>query len=99
LGRVLLLYTFSSRFIYKSWVQVFYQKFEVLGKIFQYCLLGLKACRLKFTSQLIGNLDEVLHLRSKVVQPLEEVANQVTYGCYLAQFEPKKVDEALEDET
>jgi hypothetical protein len=27
------------------------------------------------------------------------VANQVTYNCYLAQFEPKKVEEALQDDS
>ena len=26
------------------------------------------------------------------------LANHVTYHCYLAQFEPKKVEEALQDE-
>jgi hypothetical protein len=37
-------------------------------------------------------------LRSKIISPSDEVANQVTYNCYLAQFEPKKVDEALQDD-
>jgi hypothetical protein len=37
-------------------------------------------------------------LRSRVIQPTSEVANQVSYSCYLAQTEPKKVDEALQDE-
>jgi hypothetical protein len=37
-------------------------------------------------------------LRSRVIQPTSEVANQVSYSCYLAQTEFKKVDEALQDE-
>jgi hypothetical protein len=37
-------------------------------------------------------------LRSRVIQPTNEVANQVSYSCYLTQTEPKKVDEALQDE-
>jgi len=45
--------------------------------------------------QLIGNLDERRRLRNKVIQLSDEVANQVTYSCYLAQVEPKKIDEAL----
>jgi hypothetical protein len=32
-----------------------------------------------------------------VIQPSIEVANQVSYSCYLAQTEPKKVDEALQN--
>ena len=44
-------YTFGSRFAYKRWVRVFYQNlnFNLLGQIFQYYLLGLKACQLRFT--------------------------------------------------
>jgi hypothetical protein len=34
-----------------------------------------------------------------VIQPTSEVANQVSYNCYLAQTQPKKVDEALQDES
>jgi hypothetical protein len=34
-----------------------------------------------------------------VIQPSNEVANQVSYSCYLAQTESKKVDEALQDES
>jgi hypothetical protein len=48
--------------------------------------------------QLLGNLDEGRRLRSRVIQPANEVANQVSYSCYLTQTEPKKVDEALQDE-
>jgi hypothetical protein len=48
--------------------------------------------------QLLGNIDEGHRLRSRVIQPTSEVANQVSYSCYLAQTEPKKVDEALQDE-
>jgi hypothetical protein len=42
--------------------------------------------------QLLGNLDEGRRLRSKVIQPANEVANQVSYSCYLTQTE------ALQDE-
>jgi hypothetical protein len=48
--------------------------------------------------QLLGNLDERRKLRSRVIQPANEVANQVSYSCYLTQTEPEKVDEALQDE-
>jgi hypothetical protein len=48
--------------------------------------------------QLLGNLNERRRLRSRVIQPANEVANQVSYSCYLTQTEPKKVDEALQDE-
>jgi hypothetical protein len=48
--------------------------------------------------QLLGTIDEGCRLRSRVIQPTSEVANQVSYSCYLAQTEPKKVDEALQDE-
>jgi hypothetical protein len=34
-----------------------------------------------------------------VIQPSSEAANQVSYNRYLAQTEPKKVDEALQDES
>ena len=46
------------------------------------------------TSNIIGDLDEELHLRKR---PGYSV-NHVTYNCYLAQFEPKKVEKALKDE-
>jgi hypothetical protein len=46
------------------------------------------------SQQLIGNLEERRRLRNRVIQPLNEVANQVSYNCYLVQTEPKKVDEA-----
>jgi hypothetical protein len=49
--------------------------------------------------QLIGTLEEGHRLRNRVIQPLSEVVNQVSYYCYLAQTEPKKVDEALQDES
>jgi hypothetical protein len=48
--------------------------------------------------QLLGTVNEGRRLRSRVIQPNSEVANQVSYSCYLAQSEPKKVDEALQDE-
>jgi len=49
--------------------------------------------------QLIENLEEGRRLRNRVIQPSNEVANQVIYSCYLAQVEPKKVDLALQDES
>jgi len=48
--------------------------------------------------QLLETVNEGSRLRSRVIQPNSEVANQVSYSCYLAQSEPKKVDEALQDE-
>ena len=45
-------------------------------------------------SNIIGSLDEGLHLRKGNIR----LANHVTYHCYLAQFEPKRVEEALQDE-
>jgi hypothetical protein len=35
--------------------------------------------------QLLGTIDEGRRLRSRVIQPISEVANQVSYSCYLAQ--------------
>ena len=46
------------------------------------------------TSNIIGDLDEGLRLRRWPSYS----ANHVTYNCYLAQFEPKKVEKALKDE-
>ena len=45
-------YTFGSHFDYKHWVRVSIKNlnFSFLGQLFQYCLLGLKMCRLRFTS-------------------------------------------------
>jgi len=51
------------------------------------------------TQHLIGTLEERRRLRNIVIQPSSEVANQVSYSCYLAQTELKKVDEALQDES
>ena len=45
-------------------------------------------------SNIIGSLDEGLRLRKENIL----LANHVTYHCYLAQFEPKRVEEALQDE-
>ena len=42
-------------------------------------------------SNIIGSLDEGLRLRKGNIL----LANHVTYQCYLAQFEPKRVEEAL----
>jgi hypothetical protein len=36
------------------------------------------------SEQLLGDLNEGIRLRNRVVNPLDEVANQVTYSCYLA---------------
>lgn len=49
--------------------------------------------------QLIGSIKERGRLRNKVIQLPNEVANQVSYSCYLAQTEPKKINEALQDES
>ena len=46
------------------------------------------------SSNIIGNLDEGIWL---IKGPAYNV-NHMTYDCYLAQFEPKKVEEALKDE-
>ena len=46
------------------------------------------------SSNIIGDLDEGIRLRKGPIYS----ANHVTYNCYLAQFEPKKVEEALKDE-
>jgi hypothetical protein len=48
--------------------------------------------------QLLGTIDEGHRLGSRVIQHTSEVANQVSYSCYLAQTEPKKVDVSLQDE-
>jgi hypothetical protein len=48
--------------------------------------------------QLLRTVDEGRRLKNRVIQPTSEVANEVSYSCYLAQIEPKKVDEALQDE-
>ena len=45
-------------------------------------------------SNIIVSLDEGLCLRKGNIL----LANHVTYHCYLAQFEPKRVEEALQDE-
>ena len=42
-------------------------------------------------NNIIGSLDEGLRLR----KGNKLLANHVTYHCYLAQFEPKKVEKAL----
>ena len=45
-------YTFGSRFTYKRWVKVLSKNlnFSFLGQVFQYWLLGFKACQLRFAS-------------------------------------------------
>jgi hypothetical protein len=49
--------------------------------------------------QLLESIEEGRRLRNRVIQSTSEVANQVSYSCYLTQAEPKKVDEALQDES
>jgi hypothetical protein len=49
--------------------------------------------------QLLENLNEGRRLRSRIINFSKELANQVTYNCYLAQFAPKKVEEALQDDS
>jgi hypothetical protein len=49
--------------------------------------------------QLIGTLEEGCRLINRVIHPSREVANQVSYSYYLAQTEPKKVYEAIRDES
>jgi hypothetical protein len=51
------------------------------------------------SQQLIGTFEEERRLRNRMIQPSSGVANQVSYSCYLAQTELKKVDEALQDES
>ena len=45
-------YTFGSHFNYKHWVKVSIKNlnFSFFGQLFQYYLLGLKMCRLRFAS-------------------------------------------------
>ena len=45
-------------------------------------------------SNIIGSLGEGLRLKKGNIL----LANHVTYHCYLAQFKPKRVEEALQDE-
>ena len=42
------------------------------------------------SSNILGSLKDNMRLRSKAL-------SVITYSCYLSQFEPKKVDEALQD--
>ena len=42
------------------------------------------------SSNILGSLNDNMRLRSKVL-------SVITHSCYLSQFEPKKVDEALQD--
>ena len=41
-------------------------------------------------TNILGSLNDNMRLRSKAL-------NVITHSCYLSQFEPKKVDEALQD--
>ena len=42
------------------------------------------------SSNILGSLNDDMKLRSKAL-------SVITHSCYLSQFEPKKVDEALQD--
>ena len=42
------------------------------------------------SSNILGSLNDNMRLRSKAL-------SVITHSCYLSQFEPKKVDEALQD--
>ena len=42
------------------------------------------------TTNILGSLNDNMRLRSKAL-------SVITHSCYLSQFEPKKVDEALQD--
>ena len=42
------------------------------------------------TTNILGSLNDNMRLRSKAL-------NVIIHSCYLSQFEPKKVDEALQD--
>ena len=55
---------------------------------------SLRVIKNHLDSNIIGSLDEGLHLRKGNIL----LANHVTYHYYLAQFEPKRVEEALQDE-
>ena len=41
-------------------------------------------------TNILGSLNDHMILRSKTL-------NAITHSCYLSQFEPKKVDESLQD--
>jgi hypothetical protein len=41
--------------------------------------------------QLLGTVDEGRRLRNRVIQHTSEVANQVSYSCYLAKQSPRKL--------
>ena len=55
---------------------------------------SLRVVKKHLDSNINGSLDESLYLRKRNIL----LANHVTYHYYLAQFEPKKVEEALQDE-
>ena len=56
--------------------------------------LSSRVIKNHLNSNIIRSLDEGLHLRKENIL----LANHVTYHCYLTQFEPKRVKEALQDE-
>ena len=55
---------------------------------------SLRVVKNHLESNIIGSLDEGLRLRKGSII----ITNHVMYHCYLAQFEPKKVEETLQDE-
>ena len=55
---------------------------------------SLRVVKNHLDSNIIGSLDEGVYLRKGNIL----LASHVTYHCYLAQFESKKVEEALQDE-
>ena len=55
---------------------------------------SLRVIKNQSDSNIRGSLDEGLCLRKGNIL----LANHVTYHCYLAQFKPKRVEEALQDE-
>ena len=61
IGSRSIIYAFGLRFIYKHWVEGCYQNlnFSFLGQVFQYYLLGLKACQLKFASNEMDNMQSL----------------------------------------
>ena len=55
---------------------------------------SLRVIKNHLDNNIIGSLDKDLRLRKGNIL----LTNHVTYHCYLTQFEPKRVEEALQDE-
>ena len=66
IGSISVTYTFGSHFACKRWIMVFYQNlnFSFHGQVFQYFLLGLKACLLRFASHCVVPTSHVTVLLS-----------------------------------